>query len=87
MKKLTKQVEFLLLGAARSIDMNETGKAITNMWLGLGTYAQYKSVLELGLMKFHNNIIPPKRCLGWLILTEKGVDSLVRLLSKKYCEQ
>jgi len=60
-------------------DKWEREKPLTSRWLGLGTEAGYRPVLEKGLMVFHDGKMPPKRCMGWLVLTPKGVEVLESL--------
>lgn len=75
-------VNELLFEAYRRLDMGdewERSKPLLRRWVGLGTAAAYRPVIEAGYMMFHNGITPPARCMGWLVLTEKGVEKLKEL--------
>lgn len=71
------RVEFRALrDAVRRIkiaDNIEQQQPMTKKWLGLGTYAEYRPLINKGLFVFHNGQKPPARCMGWLCLTSKGV--------------
>jgi len=54
----------------------EQGRPIEERWLGLGTDAAYRQMIDSGLMQFHNNHIPPTRCMGWLVLTNLGIKAI-----------
>lgn len=72
-------VKQLLFEAYRRSRMNgepDKGKPLEQIWLGLGTEATYRPAIDAGLMKFHDGQTPPKRCMGWLVLTDKGVEKL-----------
>lgn len=72
------RAESLLLEAYRrylTSDNHEKSKMLTNRWLGLGTEAAYRPLIEMGLARFHDDRTPPKRCMGWICLTESGVDA------------
>ena len=56
------------------IDPREPIQPLTKRWLGLGTVAAYRPMLKADLMRFHDGEIPPARCMGWLVLTKKGVE-------------
>ena len=86
--KKNRQVRGLLFEAYRRngmFDPHEQAKPIDQRWLGLGTEAAYRPVLEAGLMTFHDGQIPPPRCMGWLCLTEKGIAAFDDL-SKEFAE-
>jgi hypothetical protein len=66
----------LLFEAYRRNDMgdaHEMSKPLHQRWLGLGTKTTYAAALQAGVMTWINGREPPKRCKGWLVLTEKGV--------------
>jgi len=63
-------------------DKSEQAKPLHRRWLGLGTAAAYRSVIQAGLMTFHNGNIPHKRCMGWLCLTDKGIIAMKTLAAK-----
>lgn len=78
--KLTQRQKTLLFEAFRRhemcLDAHERSKPMTQQWLGLGTEAAYRPALKAGLMRFHDGRIPPKRCMGWLCLTDEGFNIL-----------
>ena len=77
--KLSKRQKELLFEAYRRNDMcdsREKQKPINRRWLGLGTAVAYKLMIESGLMTFHDSRIPPKGCMGWLVLTQYGIALL-----------
>lgn len=77
--KINKSQKRLLFEAFRRNEMNdshEQTKPLNERWLGLGTKAAYRPVLDAGLMTWHNDREPFKRCMGWLVLTEKGIEVL-----------
>lgn len=66
----------LLFEAYRRNEMSdgfEKSKPIGERWLGLGTAAAYRVMIDSGLMRFFDGETPPPRCLGWLVLTEAGI--------------
>ena len=72
----------LLFEAYRRNDMAddyERSKPLERRWLGLGTAAVYRPVINEGYKCFHDGKTPPPLCMGWLILTPKGVKALQRL--------
>jgi hypothetical protein len=76
---MNKSVKFLLFEAYRRNEMrdsHENSKPLNKRWLGLGTAAAYKPALEAGLMTFHNGRTPPPRCMGWLTLTDAGIEEM-----------
>jgi hypothetical protein len=76
----------LLYEAYRRNDMadaHEASKPLRDRWLGLGTAAAYRPVLDEGLMVFHDGRTPPRGCMGWLVLTEEG-ERLFKLLSSEF---
>jgi len=63
----------------RRADDTENRKPLEQRWLGLGSKSAYRPVLEAGLMRFHDGKNPPPRCMGWLVLTPKGVTAMKAL--------
>lgn len=57
-------------------DAHERSKPLTMRWLGLGTAAAYRPVLKTGEMAFFDGRIPETRCMGWLVLTDKGIKAM-----------
>jgi hypothetical protein len=83
MMKLTMPQKRLLFEAYRRNDMAveshadwQLKKPLDQRWLGLGSRAAYRSVLDAGLMVFHDGQNPPPRVSGWLVLTSWGVTAL-----------
>lgn len=77
---MSHRLKCLLFEAYRRNDMadeHERSKPLLKRWLGLGTEAAYREALESGLMRFHDDQKPPPRCMGWLCLTETGIDALL----------
>lgn len=78
--KLTAAQNRLLFEAFRRNQMDieskghEYNKPILSRWLGLGTEAAYRPVLNSGLMRFFDGRTPYKRCMGWLCLTPLGLE-------------
>ena len=60
-------------------DMQQKSLPILRRWVGLGTAATYKPMIEAGLMQFDGHRTPPNRCVGWLCLTPKGLEELQKL--------
>lgn len=84
MKKYTIRVRRLLFEAYRRNEMAKTNpseniKPLNQRWLGLGSKSAYLPVLKAGLMRFHDGELPPPRCMGWLCLTDAGVDRMREL--------
>jgi hypothetical protein len=77
MKIVSDPIRRLLFEAYRRNEMclndQDRERPFTERWLGLGTEPVYRPVIKAGLMKFVNGS-PPSRCMGWLVLTEKGVN-------------
>ena len=74
--KLKRVQKFLLFEAYRRNqipDTHEQAKPLGLRWLGLGTASAYREVLDAGLMTWAASV-PQKRCMGWLRLTEKGIE-------------
>ena len=57
-------------------DSFESQKPLERRWLGLGTKSAYRPALEGGYMRFWNGVEPTPRCMGWLVLTEKGITAM-----------
>ena len=57
-------------------DVVEKSKPLDQRWLGLGSLSAYKPAIEDGLMTWHDGRVPPQRCMGWLVLTKKGIATL-----------
>ena len=58
-------------------DSWEKAKPLGQKWIGLGTRSAYKEALDGGYMVFHDGKTP--ECMGWLVLTPKGVDLYCQL--------
>jgi hypothetical protein len=61
---MTHRVKQLLFEAYRRNEMSdswEKEKSIRFRWLGLGTEAAYRPIIDAGLMVFHDGRTPPKR--------------------------
>ena len=76
MDKMTKSLLFEAYRRNEMANDHERAKPITQRWLGLGTAAAYRNVLKGGLMVFHDGRTPPPRCMGWLCLTDVGLDTM-----------
>lgn len=77
--EMKQAIERLLFEAYRrneSSSLTKQSKPLLSRWLGLGTAAAYRPILEAGLMVFHDGKIPPPRCMGWLCLTPAGVEAM-----------
>ena len=48
----------------------------------MGTYSIYRNGIKKGYFQFHDGKIPPKRCMGWIVLTEKGAEIYTELLKE-----
>jgi len=78
-----KTLRGFMLEAHRRIEIGddaERGLPLTRKWVGLGTAAAYKPMVEAGYMTFHDGKIPPPRCMGWLVFTETGAAKYQELL-------
>lgn len=64
----------LLIEAIRRFDMHHSTKNPLDAWTGLGFLTYYNPVLDAGLMTWVEK--PAPRCMGWLRLTEKGLDEV-----------
>lgn len=63
-------------------DHFEERRGLRNAWTGLGTRTLYKPVLDAGLMEFNSRYAP--RTIGWLRLTDKGVEIVKGWLDAGY---
>lgn len=79
MKTIVKKLLFEAYRRNQMCDDFEKGKPLEKRWLGLGTEAAYRPALEQGLMAFHDGRVPPKRCMGWLVLTQEGIKAMEKL--------
>jgi hypothetical protein len=71
-------VKRLLFEAYRRSELgHDRSKLITQRWVGLGTSSVYRPGIDAGLFVFIGDKIPEPRCMGWLVLTEKGVTALL----------
>lgn len=57
------------------------GEPIRTAWLGLGTESFYRDAINDGLMTWHDGKTPPRRCSGWLVLTEKGEKIFLQMIA------
>ena len=74
---MTKLIKSLLFEAYRRNDMiGAARRPLSTRWLGLGTAAAYRPVLNAALMRFHDGETPPRGCMGWLCLTEAGIAEM-----------
>lgn len=72
-------VKRLLFEAYRRNEMAcslELSKPLNKRWLGLGTEAAYRPAIKEGLMTWFDGKVPPVRCMGWLVLTTKGIATI-----------
>jgi hypothetical protein len=80
MKTLSKRVMGLLFEAYRRHEMTlssfDLAKPLGQRWLGLGTLAAYRPIIDAGLMTWHDGRTPPPRCMGWLVLTPNGIAAM-----------
>jgi hypothetical protein len=78
--RMNNRIKSLLFEAYRrnemTLDDHEKSKPLSERWLGLGTAAAYRPVLDAGLMRFFDGEIPYKRSMGWLCLTELGIEEM-----------
>jgi hypothetical protein len=72
MSNLSARNRLLMREAIRRYYMFHGGEPLTMAWIGLGTAAFYRPAIDAGLMTFHDGRTPPKRCMGWFVLTDKG---------------
>lgn len=56
-------------------------KSLGDKWLGLGTEAEYRSIIEDGYMVWVNYEAPSPRIMGWLKLTSKG-EEIIRQIAR-----
>ena len=80
--KFPKAVKQLLFEAYRrnemTLDAQNMLTPLHRRWLGLGTEAAYRPVIVAGLMKFWDDKTPRRGCMGWLVLTEKGIAAMMQ---------
>ena len=74
----------LMIEALRRYCMFHPGEPLHQAWIGLGTEADYRPAIKDELMKWHDNKQPPPRCAGWLVLTEKGQEVIMRWFANGY---
>jgi hypothetical protein len=79
MKKAT--FNCLIEGYRRWILFNKD-KPAKDVWAGLGTSSQYNPAIKDGYMKWVEFLPPMKRQVGWLKLTDSGVDIIEKIKSK-----
>ena len=88
-KKIIKQLLFEAYRRNDMADSHEKQKDLKNSWLGLGTEAAYRPGIEAKYFIFHKGHTPPRGCMGWLTLTDKGVKAMMELENefKTYLEE
>jgi hypothetical protein len=79
--KMSIKVERLMNEAIRRYCLFHAGEPLRNAWIGLGTATEYKPAIDEGLMIFHDGVKPYKRCMGWLILTDKGTTLFLQMIA------
>jgi hypothetical protein len=76
MEKLGKRQKFIMLEAARRylkfVVLRGQHKNMTNSAIGLGTWTEYKSAFEAGLVKAYSSL--RKNDIAWWTVTEKGAE-------------
>ena len=76
---ISKKLRTIMFDAYRRRDiLKYKDIPITQQWLGLGSQSVYRPALEKGLMRWAIEE-PPKRCQGWLCITENGLELLDEL--------
>jgi len=75
-------IKSLLGEALRRYCLHHAGESLSTAWVGLGTEAQYRPAVDAGLMTWHDGKLPPKRCMGWLVLTKKGEQEILRMMAE-----
>lgn len=87
--KITPKIYELLREAYRrnTADFQKFEQPLLKRWLGLGTEAEYRPAIKASLMRFHNDKTPAPRYMGWLVLTENGVDELLKLAHEFHEQQ
>jgi hypothetical protein len=73
----------LMIEALRRYCMFHAGEPLDQAWIGLGTASEYKPALESGLMRWAHGK-PSVRCLGWLTLTPKGQNIMLKWMAGGY---
>jgi len=79
MKKHVKRLLFEAYRRSEMVDSHENREDLKNRWLGLGTEAAYRPGIEAGYFVFHDGRTPPRACMGWLVLTDKGIKAMTQL--------
>jgi len=77
--KLPAKQAWCLNEAIRRYNLFHKGDNPLKAWTGLGYKTDYKPVVDAGLMEFDGDYYP--RCIGWLVLTQKGLDIVKPLLN------
>lgn len=77
--RLKAQERWCLIEAHRRLTTFHRGEPPLEAWSGLGTRTDYKQVLESGMMDWTGGMLPPTRCMGWLVLTSKGLAEMLLL--------
>ncbi len=78
-QRLKAQERQCLIEAHRRLVNFHRGENPLTAWSGLGHRTDYKQVLESDLMRWMDDKGPPARCMGWLILTTKGLAEMILL--------
>lgn len=79
MKTCIKNILFEAFRRNKISDSHELSNPMNKRWLGLGYKTTYKMAVEDGYMAWVFG--PPQdRCMGWLHLTDKGVEALNLLI-------
>jgi len=81
LKSAEKQLLFEAYRRNEMADSHERSKPLSQRWLGLGTEAAYREALDAGLMTWANSV-PAHRCMGWLVLTKKGIQAMQKCASE-----
>ena len=85
--RISKTIKGLLFEAYRRncspLNYDIKDQPLRQRWLGLGTEAAYRSVINAGLMVFFDGKVPPRCCMGWLVLTPEGI-TLFNELSEEF---
>jgi hypothetical protein len=79
MRQKVKRLLFEAYRRNRIADAHERSKRLDQRWLGLGTEAAYRPAIKDGLMTWHDGRMPPRRCMGWLVLTEAGITVMASM--------
>lgn len=79
MKTCIKEILFEAFRRNKIADSCDLSKPMNKRWLGLGYKTTYKVAVEDGYMAWIFGA-PKDRCMGWLHLTDKGVEALNLLI-------